>query len=50
MWKNEIKIRRFHIHNSVYLEIMEEYDKQYPIEPMGAEDGGIYDDYYYYDQ
>ena len=32
MWKNEIKIRRFQMHNSVYLEILDEYDKQYPID------------------
>lgn len=49
MWKNEIKIRRFQVHNSVYLEIMDEYDKQYPIDPVGV-DGGIYDEIYYYDQ
>lgn len=45
MWKNEIKIRRFQAHNSVYLEIMEEYDKQYPIDEEGLE--GAYDDLYY---
>ena len=27
MWKHEIKIRRFQAHNSLYLEIMAEYDK-----------------------
>ena len=47
MWKNEIKIRRFQVHNSVYLEIMDEYDKQYPIDPLGEE--GMYDDIDYYD-
>ena len=46
IWKNEIKMRRFQVHNNVYLEIMEEYDKQYPI-GYGAE--GIYDDMYYND-
>ena len=45
MWKNEIKMRRFQVHNSVYLEIMDEYDKQYPTEAMEGE----YDDMYYYD-
>ena len=46
MWKNEIKMRRFQVHNSVYLEIMDEYEKQYPMD--GAE--GDYDEMYYYDQ
>jgi hypothetical protein len=45
MWKNEIKMRRFQVHNSVYLEIMDEYEKQYPMD--GAE--GEYDEMYYYD-
>jgi len=27
MWKSEIKIRRFQAHNSVYLEVMDEYEK-----------------------
>ena len=40
-------MRRFQVHNSVYLEIMDEYDKQYP---MGVGSDGIYDDMYYYDQ
>jgi len=48
MWKNEIKIRRFQAHNNVYLEIMDEFDKQYPVNDEG-EDEGIYDDIYYYD-
>lgn len=33
MWKQEIKKRRFEVHNQVFLEIMDEYDKAYPIEP-----------------
>jgi phosphoribosylanthranilate isomerase len=32
MWKQEIKMRRFQVHNQVYLEIMEEYDKQFPMD------------------
>lgn len=48
MWKNEIKMRRFQVHNSVYLEIMDEYEKQYPIDPVSNE--GLYDDMYYYEQ
>jgi len=30
MWKYEIKIRRFQVHNSMYLEIMEKYEMEYP--------------------
>lgn len=48
MWKQEIKARRFQVHNQVYLKLMEEYDKQYPI--MGEEGAGGYDDMYYYDE
>lgn len=40
-------MRRFQVHNNVYLEIMDEYEKQYPM-PLGTE--GIYDDMYYQDQ
>ena len=38
-------MRRFQVHNSVYLEIMDEYEKQYPIDLPP----GMYDDIYYYD-
>jgi len=44
MWKQEIKARRFQVHNQVYLQIMEEYDKQYPV------DEGMYDMMYYDDK
>lgn len=47
MWKQEIKARRFQVHNQVYLKLMEEYDKQYPM-VQGEE--GMYDDMYYYDE
>ena len=47
MWKQEIKARRFQVHNQVYLKLMEEYDKQYPM--VNGEDG-MYDDMYYYDE
>ena len=47
IWKNEIKMRRFQVHNNVYLEIMDEYEKQYPM-AYGAD--GLYDDMYYQDQ
>jgi len=46
MWKQEIKARRFQVHNQVYLKLMEEYDKQYP---MGQGEEGMYDDMYYYE-
>jgi hypothetical protein len=44
MWKQEIKMRRFQVHNQVYLEIMDEYDKQYPVAASEAEE------LYYYQQ
>lgn len=43
-WKQEIKAKRFMVHNQMYLSIMEEYEKNYPLN-----DGGVYDDMYYYD-
>ena len=53
MWKNEIKVRRFQVHNSVYLEYMDEYEKDFPIDGIvghGGPGSGIYDEMYYYDQ
>jgi len=47
MWKQEIKARRFQVHNQVYLKLMEDLDKQYPV---GAGEEGMYDDMYYYDE
>ena len=47
MWRNEIKSRRFQVHNSVYLEIMEESEKQYPIDAIDGE--AMYDEMYYND-
>ena len=38
MWKQQIKTRKFQVHNQVYLEIMDEYDKQYPIDPSQEEE------------
>lgn len=49
MWRQEIKARRFQVHNQVYIKLMEEYDKQMGM-PVGGEDGGMYDDMYYYDE
>lgn len=48
MWKGEIKIRRFQVHNSMYLEIMEKFEKEYPIDQVNGEN--FYEDMYYYDQ
>ncbi len=45
MWKQEIKTRRFQVHNQVYLQIMDEYEKQYPMQ-----EDGMYDMYYYDDK
>jgi len=42
-WKQEIKAKRFQVHNQMYLEVMEEFEKQYPME--GHEDP-MYDMYY----
>lgn len=42
-WKQEIKMKRFQVHNQVYLEVMAEYEKQYPIADMDP----MYDMYYY---
>lgn len=49
IWKNEIKIRRFQVHNSYYLEIMDKFEKEFPIEQEGVGEGGFYDEMYYYD-
>ena len=31
-WKQEIKAKRFQVHNAIYCEMMEEYDKQYQLD------------------
>ena len=51
IWKHEIKIRRFQQHNSVYLEIMDEFDKR-EREEAAAQGIDLYDEMYYqqYDQ
>jgi hypothetical protein len=43
-WKQEIKTRKFQIHNQVYLQIMEEYDQKIPF--PSEEDAAFYDYYY----
>ena len=45
-WKQEIKAKRFQVHNSIYCQMMEEYEKQYPI----ADQNDPMYDMYYYDQ
>jgi len=42
-WKQEIKAKRFLDHNKVYMKVMEEYDKQFP---LSAPDDEMYDMYY----
>lgn len=49
MWRQEIKARRFQVHNQVYIKLMEDFDKQMGV-GVGGEDGGMYDDMYYYDE
>ena len=45
-WKEEIKAKRYQVHNQMYLEVMEEYDQQNPM--MDQVDPT--NDMYYYDQ
>ena len=42
-WKQEIKAKRFQVHNQMYLQVMEEYDQKNP--PMEMDP--MYDMYYY---
>lgn len=44
-WKQEIKAKRFQVHNQHYLDIMEEYDAKNP--PLQGDPNY---DMYYYDQ
>ena len=46
MWKQEIKARRYQVHNQVYIKLLEEQEKA--MYPMGAGGQG-YDQYYYED-
>lgn len=47
-WKQEIKAKRFQVHNQVYMQLMEDYDKQNPIMNYGQD---MYDEeMQYYDQ
>ena len=45
MWKQQIKTRKFQVHNQVYLQLMEEYEQKY----AGDEEAAAYYDYYYGD-
>ena len=47
IWRNEIKTRRFEVHNANYITAMQEFEAQ----TYGEENAeGLYDDMYYYDQ
>jgi len=43
-WKQEIKAKRFQVHNAIYCDMMAEYEKQFP---LGGQEDGMYDMYYY---
>ena len=49
MWKNEIKARRFQVHNQQYIDVMDEQERQYGADE-GLDGADMYDDMYYYDQ
>ena len=42
-WKQEIKAKRFQVHNQMYLQVMAEYDEKNPQMEMDP----MYDMYYY---
>lgn len=42
-WKQEIKAKRFQVHNAIYLQMMEEYEQKNP----QLEQEQMYDMYYY---
>ena len=44
IWRQEIKIRRFQVHNNYYLEIMDKFEKDYPMDGEDVE--GLYDEMY----
>lgn len=45
-WRQEIKTKRFYNHNQVFMQLLDEFDKQYPIQGEGAE-YDMYDEMYY---
>lgn len=45
-WRQEIKTKRFYNHNQVFMQLMDEFDKQYPIQGTGY-DYDMYDEMYY---
>lgn len=49
VWKNEIKTRRFQVHNAEYCQAVQELEMQYQEEGMMDEEG-LYDEMQYYDQ
>lgn len=45
-WRQEIKTKRFYNHNQVFMQLLDEFDKQYPMQGVGAE-YDMYDEMYY---
>jgi len=45
-WRLEIKTKRFYNHNQVFMQLLDEYDRQYPMQDMGQQ-YDMYDDMYY---
>jgi phosphoribosylanthranilate isomerase len=43
-WKQEIKAKRFQVHNQLYVQAMDEFDSKYPL-PIAEQD--MYDMYFY---
>lgn len=40
-WRDEIKMKRFYNHNEVFMQLLDEYDRQYPVDQYA------YDEMYY---
>lgn len=49
IWKNEIKTRRFEVHNNEYITANQEFEAQTYGDEVGMGAEGLYDDMYYYD-
>jgi hypothetical protein len=45
-WRQEIKTKRFYNHNQVFMQLLDEFDKQYPM-AGGPEGYDGYDEMYY---
>jgi len=47
-WRQEIKTKRFYNHNQVFMQLLDEYDKQYPMPGgIGGQAYDMYDEMYY---